>query len=658
MELGKAYVQIVPSAQGISGSIQKAIAPEASAAGGRAGQSISQGIGNSLKSAGKSMVKAGAVATAISVPLVAGIKKSMEAYEVQNAAETKLTEIYRSRMGVTKAAAQETIKYASALQKQGVVGDEVTLSGAQQLATFAKMPSTVNSLLPAMQNLLVQQKGLNGTSQDATQIANLMGKVMMGQTGALKRVGVSFTEAEEKVLKYGTEEEKAAMLARVITNNVGDMNKAMLETPEGKIQQLKNSMGDLAEGVGAALAPALASVAQFLSANLVPKLEAAINFLQSHPVIAKIVVGITGLLAVGGPLLVMLGTVASAVGTILPIIGAISAPVLAIVGVIVAVVAGLTLLYNKSEAFRSAVQGLVSSVKSALAPLFQMMVNFIRALIPIIMNLIQTIGGALAPVINALTPILTKIIGIITKVASVVLPLLLGAFKAIIPVVGSVLGFVASVVAGILKVVSKVFGTIAKVVVKIWTDIKKAITTAVNAIRTPVTSFVNKVKSLMSFSGLAAKVKATFNRIKEAITSPIQNARDKVKGIVDKIRNFFPLSVGKIFSNLKIPHINVSGGSAPFGIGGKGSAPKISVSWYAKAMDNPYLFTGATLFGAGDAGDEVVYGRTALMNDISEAVGNRGGVTNNFYITVDGAESPEQFADRLVKRVKMEMRTV
>ena len=75
-------------------------------------------------------------------------KKLLDLNQTQSQAETKLTEIYKTRMGATDKAAQSTIKLAGALQKEGVVGDEVALSGAQQLATYAKMPSTVNKLLP------------------------------------------------------------------------------------------------------------------------------------------------------------------------------------------------------------------------------------------------------------------------------------------------------------------------------------------------------------------------------------------------------------------------------------------------------------------------------------------------------------------------------
>ena len=167
-------------------------------------------MGEAFKTAGQNMRTAGTYATIGGAAMVVAGKKLLDLNATQSQAETKLTEIYKTRMGATEGAAQSTMKLAAALQKEGVVGDEVALSGAQQLATYASMPSTVNKLLPAMENLLVQQKGVNATAEDATSIANLFGKAMMGQTGALKKVGISFTEAQENILKYGTEEEKAA----------------------------------------------------------------------------------------------------------------------------------------------------------------------------------------------------------------------------------------------------------------------------------------------------------------------------------------------------------------------------------------------------------------------------------------------------------------
>ena len=182
--------------------------------------------------------------------LQAGMKDLADAYAVQEVAETKLATVMQQRMGATDAEIQSIKDLASAQQELGVIGDEVQLSGAQQIATFLNEKASLETLLPAMNNLLAQQKGLNATTQDAVTVGNLMGKVMQGQTSALTRVGITFDEAEEKVLKYGTEQERAAMLAQVITNNVGEMNAQLAQTESGKQQQLVNTLGDMKEQLG------------------------------------------------------------------------------------------------------------------------------------------------------------------------------------------------------------------------------------------------------------------------------------------------------------------------------------------------------------------------------------------------------------------------
>lgn len=189
--------------------------------------------------------------------LQAGMKDLADAYAVQEMAETKLSTIMRQRMGATDKEIQSIKELASAQQEIGVIGDEVQLSGAQQIATFLNEKASLETLLPAMNNLLAQQKGLNATTQDAVTVGNLMGKVMQGQTSALTRVGITFTKAEEAVLKYGTEQERAAMLAQVITNNVGEMNAQLAQTESGKQQQLVNTLGDMKEELGAMVNGAL-----------------------------------------------------------------------------------------------------------------------------------------------------------------------------------------------------------------------------------------------------------------------------------------------------------------------------------------------------------------------------------------------------------------
>ena len=368
-------------------------------------------MGNAFKTAGANMRNAGMYSTMGGGAMILAGKKLLDLNATQQQAETKLTEIYKTRMGVNKDVAQTTMDVASALQKQGVIGDEVTLSGAQQLATYAKMPETVNKLLPAMDNLLVQQKGVNATAEDATSIANLFGKAMMGQTGALKKVGISFTDAQEEVLKYGTEEEKAAMLSEVVTQNVGNMNKVFAETDEGKLAQIKNTLGDVGERLGHVLLPVLAQVADWASKHLVPAIENLVSFIEQHPVIAKMAVGLAAILTIGGPLLIFIGALFSAIGTITTAFTAMAAaetialgPIALIIAGIAAVIAIGVLLYKNWDKIKKAAgilkEWLVSkfrAMKDAIGKIFnsikEKMLAPIRRAAELIKSIVEKIKG-------------------------------------------------------------------------------------------------------------------------------------------------------------------------------------------------------------------------------------------------------------------------
>lgn len=173
------------------------------------------------------------------------------AYQVQLVAETQIETIMRQRMAATDEQIQSIKNLCSAQQELGVIGDEVQLSGAQQMATFLQNKRSLDVLIPAMNNLVAQQNGLNATNQDAVSIGNMMGKAMQGQVEVLQRVGITFDESQKKVLQYGTESERAAMLAKVITQNVGDMNAELAKTDAGKQKQLENTLGDIKEQMGA-----------------------------------------------------------------------------------------------------------------------------------------------------------------------------------------------------------------------------------------------------------------------------------------------------------------------------------------------------------------------------------------------------------------------
>ena len=188
-----------------------------------------------------------------------------EAYSNAAVASKKLEVVMRQRMDATDEDIKSIKAVTSAQKELGVIGGSVQNAGAQQVSTFLTQASSLRTLIPAMNNLLAQQKGVNATQEDAVSIGNLMGKAMQGQTSALRRVGITFTEAEEQILKYGSESERAATLAKVITNNVGEMNAKLAQTDAGKMKQLQNYIGGIKAKIGSivvGLQPYLAAASQ------------------------------------------------------------------------------------------------------------------------------------------------------------------------------------------------------------------------------------------------------------------------------------------------------------------------------------------------------------------------------------------------------------
>jgi hypothetical protein len=191
-------------------------------------------------------------------------------------AQTKLYAILKNVKGVTDAQTTSLYNYAQAQQQVGVVDGDVITSGVQQVGTFQLQTATIKKLIPGMADLLAQQKGLNATQGDAVSIGNLLGKAMAGNTGSLSKVGIIFTEAQKKILKFGNEQERASTLAEVLKQNVGGVNAALAATDQGKIQQATNAIGDMKETLGTTSLFIKAQFAKVFMDNF-PQINAKVN---------------------------------------------------------------------------------------------------------------------------------------------------------------------------------------------------------------------------------------------------------------------------------------------------------------------------------------------------------------------------------------------
>lgn len=183
-------------------------------------------------------------------------------------AETKLKEVMGAMQGAGSAQVNTVKNLTSEISGYGVVGKTALINGAQQASTYFHQTDAVKTLLPKMADLAVQMHGVNVTSEDMVNIGNMTGKVMTGQVGALRRAGISFTDYQEKVMKNGTEMEKANMLAQVIEQNVGKMNEAMANTPEGVMARNQKDFNAVKTTIGEQVQPAIVSMFNAIHNNL------------------------------------------------------------------------------------------------------------------------------------------------------------------------------------------------------------------------------------------------------------------------------------------------------------------------------------------------------------------------------------------------------
>lgn len=270
-----------------------------------------------------------------------------------------------------------------------------------------------------------------------------------------------------------------------------------------------------------------------------------------------------------------------------------------------------------------AIRTVISTVWNAIKTIIEPIVNGIRAVIEIEWNGIKIVTTT---VFNAVKTVITTIWNGISAFISSVLNIIKSVFSS---VWNSIQTAVTNVVNAIRTVITNTMNAIRSVVTSILNGIKSVFSSVWNGIKSVVSNVINGIRSTISNGLNAARnvVTGPLNAIKNAFSNTFNAAKQIVSNAINRIKSVMHFSWS--LPHLKLPHIHISGGfklNPP-------SAPHFSVSWYKKAMEQPFLFTQPTLFdmnpatgqakGAGEAGDEVMYGKNALMADISAAVSSQ-----------------------------------
>lgn len=227
-------------------------------------------------SVGRTVKAIGAITAAIGIGKL--FSDSIAEANEAMVAEAKLVTIMRQRMNATDDMIASVKDLADAQEAVGVVGGGEQIAGAQELSTYLSEVRNLKTLIPVMNNLVAQQYGVSASAEQVTGMATMLGKVMDGQVGALSRYGFTFDEAQEKILKYGSEAQRAALLADIVTDSLGNMNEALGRTPQGQMARLRHAIGGVKEEIGRGLMPLIQAVLPWINMMVGSVLRAAQAF--------------------------------------------------------------------------------------------------------------------------------------------------------------------------------------------------------------------------------------------------------------------------------------------------------------------------------------------------------------------------------------------
>lgn len=417
----------------------------------------------SLEPAFKKMAAVGAVAF---TGLAAVVFESVSAANEASAAQAQLGAVLESTHGAAGLYIEDLNDQAQALQRVTRYGDEAINTAQGLLLTFTNIKGPV--FQEATNTILDMSTALGqDLSSSAMQLGKALNDPIIG-IGALRKVGVSFSQDQEDVIKQlvktGKTVEAQRMILKELNTEFGGSAVAAAQTFGGQLDIIKNQIGEVMEGIGNSLIPVLTQLAQ----KIEPVVFALVDWVSENPnvVAATLAIG----LALSG-LLVTVGLLGVALPAIITGFGLITGPVGAVIGVIAAlgaIVYSMNLQWDNLMLDFDAKTGIITMIKDLwndlvtvftelLLPSLQQLWVALQPLAPIGTAMAQVFGGMLVFAIGAVILALKAAIVVIASIlkfgadlATAVTNVWVAAFNSF----GNILDWVISKVKALIDAIS------------------------------------------------------------------------------------------------------------------------------------------------------------------------------------------------------------
>lgn len=560
-ELGKAYVQIVPSAQGISGSITKAMGGEVDAAGTKAGQSFGRKF---ISVAGKAIAAAGlGKLIAESVNQGGQLEQSLGGIETlfkdsSDKVVKYANEAYKTS-GLSANDYMQNVTSFSASLLQSLGGDTDKAADIANMAMI-DMSDNANKMGTAMQDIQNAYQGF--AKQNYTMLDNLK----LGYGGTKKEMERLLADAQElSGVEYDIDNLSDVYEAiHVIQEEIGITGTTALEaseTIEGSLKSVKsafrNVLGQIAIG-GDVTAPLQAlgeTLVTFIRDNLFPMLT---NVISSLPGV------IVDLFVTAGPSLLdaglkMITNIVTGLGQGLPVMmEKIASLIPQIVTTLInnipgLVQAGISLIQGLAQGFIQAIptivasiptiiQSIVTAISTATPMIIESGVSLLTSMVQNLPQIIDTIVTAIPKIVNALVDAIVSNVDLIIDAGVTLLTALIENLPTIIT---TVVTAIPKIVISLVTAIGERLPDIAEAGFKLFTSLITKIPEAIVEIVKSIPSIISAIVSALA-EGIPSIVEVGKNMIQglwEGIKSLGGWLKEKVSGffsgIWGGIKDFF-----------------------------------------------------------------------------------------------------------------------
>lgn len=288
------------------------------------------------------------------------------------------------------------------------------------------------------------------------------------------------------------------------------------------------------------------------------------------------------------------------------------------------------------------IQETITVITTAISEFWTQHGETIMAVARVAWSVISTVITAALNIIQGIISAVTYAIqGNWSGVWSSILKIASTAWNAIKSVVSTVINAISSVISSILNRIKSTF-------TNIWNAIKSTVTNAINGVKSAISSGINAAYTTVS--SVLGNIKNKFTSIFESVKSTVTNAINTIKGAFN-----FSWSLPPI----RLPHISVSGS---FSLNPP-SVPSFGISWYKKAMQDPFLLEGASIFGAsggkllggGEAGREIVIGESKAIDLIRKASGDKEPVNVTINVYARENQDVNALADVISRKLQKQL---